>query len=59
MQNMFENSEATTTDLLDANIALNSALISRTAAIYDVIAAIAQIERAVETEILGLDIRTD
>ncbi|MDR2104684.1 MAG: TolC family protein [Deferribacteraceae bacterium] len=59
MQNMFENSEATTTDLLDANIALDSALISRTAAIYDVIAAIAQIERAVEIDILGLDIKSD
>jgi outer membrane protein TolC len=59
MQNMFENSEATTTDLLDANIALNSALISRTAATYDVIAAIAQIERAAETEILGLEIQSN
>jgi outer membrane protein TolC len=59
MQNMFENSEATTTDLLDANIALNSALISKTAATYDVVAAIAQIERAAETAILGLEINTD
>jgi outer membrane protein TolC len=56
MQNMYENSEATTTDLLDASVALNNALIAYNSSIYGVISSIAKIERAVETELLGLSI---
>ncbi len=56
MENLYENSEATTTDLLDANVALNNAMISHSAAVYNIISTIAKIERSVETEILGLSV---
>ncbi|MDR2884356.1 MAG: TolC family protein [Deferribacteraceae bacterium] len=55
-QSQYENSEATTTDLLNASVALSQALTSRAGANYDIIAAVAQLERAVETEFLGYKI---
>jgi outer membrane protein TolC len=55
-QSMYENGEATTTDLLDASVALNDALNSYASANYDIITAVAQVERAVETELLGLTV---
>jgi outer membrane protein TolC len=56
MRNMYENNEATTTDLLDASLALNNALNSLTSANYDLIAAVSQIERSVETDLLGINV---
>ena len=55
-QSMYDNSEATTTDLLDANVALSGALNAYASASYDIISAVAQVERAVETELLGLNV---
>ena len=55
-ESQYENSEATTTDLLNASVALNRALNSLASANYAIITSVAQIERAVETQLLGLDI---
>ena len=54
-ESRYENSEATTTDLLNASVALNRALNSLSAANYAIITSVAQIERAVETQLLWLD----
>ncbi|GAB7140879.1 TolC family protein [Deferribacterales bacterium RsTz2092] len=53
-QMQYTQSEATTTDLLDANVALNRARISLANAKYGIISAVANIERAVESNFLDL-----
>ncbi len=55
-ESLYENSEATTTDLLNASVALSNALNSLASANYTIITSVAQIERAVETPLLGLNI---
>ncbi|MDR0453379.1 MAG: TolC family protein [Deferribacteraceae bacterium] len=55
-ESQYENSQATTTDLLNASVALNRALNSLASANYTIITSVAQLERAVETELLGFNI---
>jgi outer membrane protein TolC len=50
----YDNSQATTTDLLNANVALNKARTALTAARYGIIAAVATLERAVEMDFLKI-----
>lgn len=51
----YENSEATTTDLLDASVSLNRAQNSYASARYGLIDAVATIERAVEGNFMNIN----